>query len=191
MSALTRRHLGAGFAALTALGTIPSALAEGRASAPGTPLDPRPQTYALLNQAAPMFDFPGPHGERRRLQDYRGQVLILCFWGLWCPDSVADGANAHRLAQAAERHNGVAFLGVHTRGRFGRWGGVLRYFEETGFSFPVAFDEGRDFARDIYRIAWFPTYLAIDRAGVIRAWRTDLETQGAQAFLAQTRPLWT
>lgn len=190
MSALTRRHLGTGFAAWTALGTLSPALVEGRAAEPGTPLDPRPQGYALLNQRAPMFDFPGSREERFRLQDYRGQVLILCFWGLWCPDSVADGANAHRLAQAAERKPGVAFLSVHTRGRFGRWGAVSRYFEETGYSYPVAFDEGRDFARDIYRIAWFPTYLAIDRTGLIRAWRTDLGTQGAKDFLTQTRPLW-
>ena len=189
MTGLTRRQVGAGLATFAAAGAGLTAAAAGQAVPPGAPGDPRPQTYALLNQVAPAFEFPGLNGERHRLSDYSGRVLILYFWGLWCPDCVADGANVNALAQGAARTPGVAFLGIHTRGRFGRWGSVPRYFEETGYSYPVAFDEGRAFARDIYRIAWFPSFLAIDGSGVIRAWRTDLGSQGAAGFLAQARAL--
>ncbi len=189
MSGLTRRHVGMGLAAATAVGALPVRPAAGQAVPPGAPGDPRPQSYALLNQPAPDFDFLSLNGERHRLSDYRGRVLILYFWGLWCPDCIADGANVNALARGASQTPGLAFLGIHTRGRFGRWGSVPRYFQETGYSYPVAFDEGRAFARDIYRIAWFPSFLAIDREGVIRRWRTDLGTQGATAFLAQARAL--
>lgn len=189
MSGLTRRGMGAGLAAATAVAALPVQTATGQAVPPGAPGDPRPQSYALLNQSAPPFDFPGLDGDRHRLSDYRGRVLILYFWGLWCPDCVADGANVNALARRASEAPGVAFLGIHTRGRFGRWGSVPRYFQETGYSYPVAFDEGRAFARDIYRIAWFPTFLAIDGSGVIRAWRTDLGAHGAGSFLAQARAL--
>ena len=143
----------------------------------------------MLGQTAPAFDFPSLDGRRARLSDYRGRVLVLYFWGLWCPDCVADSANVNQLARSVGQEAGMSFLGIHTRGRFGRWGSVPRYFEETGYSYPVAFDEGRTFARDTYRIEWFPSFLAIDGAGVIRQWRADLGPQGAAQFLAQARAI--
>jgi broad specificity phosphatase PhoE len=88
---------------------------------------------------------------------------------------------------AADRRLG--FLAIHTRGRFGRWGSVPAYFQESGYSYPVAFQNGREWARDVYRIEWFPTFLGIDRAGVIRAFRTDLGATGGDQFLAQVRGL--
>jgi peroxiredoxin len=142
-----------------------------------------------LGQPAPDFDFPALNGRRERLADYRGRVLVLYFWGLWCPDCVADGANVNALAQGIQRQEGISFLGLHTRGRFGRWGSVPRYFEETGYSYPVAFDAGRSFARDIYQIGWFPSFLVIDPGGVIRFWRTDLGREGGAEVVAQARAL--
>jgi peroxiredoxin len=185
---ITRRGaLIGGGAAAAGLTFGPQASAQ--APPPGSPDDPRPRSYRMLGQAAPAFDFPGLDGRRARLSDYRGRVLVLYFWGLWCPDCIADGANVNQLAQNIGREQGISFLGIHTRGRFGRWGSVPRYFEETGYNYPVAFDEGRTFARDTYLIEWFPSFLAIDGAGVIRHWRTDLGAQGAGQFLAQARAL--
>jgi thiol-disulfide isomerase/thioredoxin len=151
--------------------------------------DPRPQTYELLNQAAPPFDLEKLGGGRARLSDYRGRTLILYWWGLWCPDCLADGAYTASLARQAQAVEGLSFLAIHTRGRFGRWGSVPSYFEERGYGWPVAFEHGRDFARNVYRIGWFPTYLVIDRQGVIRHWRTDLGAAGGDGLLAQARAL--
>lgn len=182
---------------LALLGALaPNALAQ--APRPGAPDDPRPRSYSLIGSAAAEFAFPKLGGGQASLSDYRGKALILYFGGLWCPDCVADGAHVNRLSQRAARSRNVAFLNIHTRNRFGRWGGndpalidppaaeaaIRAYFAETGYSYPVAFDASRTYARENYAIEWYPTFLIIDRDGVIRAWRTDLGEDGARAFLA-------
>ncbi len=151
--------------------------------------DPRPRFYALINQPAPDFAFPKRGGGQARLADYRGKTLILAFGGLWCPDCVRDGPNVNALARRVARDRRLAFLYLHTRDRFGRWGSVDAYFAEYGYDYPVAFDPSRTWARETYRIEWSPSYLIIDPRGVIRAWRTDLEATGAQDLIAQAQTI--
>jgi thiol-disulfide isomerase/thioredoxin len=192
---LNRRTL-----SLALLGALaPGALAQ--APRPGSPDDPRPRAYSLIGAAAAPFEFPKLGGGQASLRDYHGKALILYFGGLWCPDCVADGAHVNQLAHLASRSRDVAFLNIHTRNRFGRWGGndpalidppaaeaaIRSYFAETGYSYPVAFDASRTYARESYAIEWYPTFLIIDRDGVIREWRTDLGAEGARLFFALAR----
>lgn len=46
------------------------------------------------------------------LADYRGKVVVVNVWGSWCPPCRAE---ASRLAAAARRLDGVAFVGINTR----------------------------------------------------------------------------
>jgi peroxiredoxin len=172
-----RRSIALGLAALAA---APNAFAQ--ASAAFT--DPRPRAYQLLGQPAPDFSFPKRGGGMAARGDYAGRTLILYFGGLWCPDCIVDGAHANALAARAGAAPGIDFLHIHTRDRFGSWGSIDRYFAETGYDYPVAFDASRSWARETYAIEWNPTYLIIDRAGIIRAWRTDLGEGGSQTFFA-------
>ncbi len=149
----------------------------------GAEIDPRPRTYDLIDRPAPDFALPRHGGGVARLADYRGRTLILYFGGLWCPDCVRDGPHVDALARRIAQSEGLAFLHVHTRNRFGRWGSIDAYFAEYGYRYPVAFDASKDWARDLYRIAWSPTYLVVDRAGIIRHFRTDLGATGAEALL--------
>ncbi len=53
-------------------------------------------------------------GAALRLAAYRGRVVVLNFWGSWCPPCRAESA---ALAQAARdtRASGVAFVGINVR----------------------------------------------------------------------------
>jgi thiol-disulfide isomerase/thioredoxin len=198
----SRRHvIGTAFAGLALAACGQSA--EKAAPTEAAEEDPRPRSYALVDQPAPDFAFPKFGGGTARLGDYSGKVLILYFGGLWCPDCVADAAYTNRLAQLAEADPDIDFLNIHTQNRFGRWGSNERgrafnaaesdaalaaYFAETGYAYPIAFDASRDFARDTYKIEWSPSFLIVDRAGVIRGWRTDLlNDDGVQSFFAEAR----
>lgn len=188
MRDLSRRTLALGaLAAATAPALAQPAPPPERRPLPGDPDDPRPRDYSMLNQAAPDFAFPLRGGGTARLADYRGKTLILYFGGLWCPDCVIDGPHTQTLARLAARDRRLAFLQIHTRDRFGRWGSVDAYFNEYGYNWPVAFDASREFSRDVYRIEWSPSFLIIDRAGVIRRWRTDLTASGARAFFREAQ----
>src|SRR5688572_21778378 len=146
--------------------------------------DPRPRTYAGLNQPAAPFTLPKLGGGEASLSDYAGRVLILSFGGLWCPDCILDAPFMTHLAELAEADADIDFLDIHTRNRFGRWGpndraragatpydaeesaaALNAYFAETGHSYSVAFDPTRDWAGEAYKITWYPTYVIVDRAG--------------------------
>jgi len=180
---IDRRTLALGLAALAA---APNAAAQN--SPPAAFEDPRPRAYQLLGQPAPDFAFPKRGGGMAQRSDYAGRAYILYFGGLWCPDCIVDGAHVNDLAAMAAAAD-IAFLHIHTRGRFGRWGSIDNYFAETGYSYPVAFDESRTWARETYAIEWNPTYLVIDRAGIIRAWSTDLGEGGAALFFAEAHAI--
>ncbi len=181
-----------------------ASLAHAQAPAPGAADDPRPRSYALIDQPAPNFALPKLGGGTARLRDYRGRTLVLYFGGLWCPDCMVDGPYTNDLAHRVAATRGLAFLQIHTRNRFGRYGpndrdrpnvydaeesatAVHRYFTERGFSYPVAFDASRSWAHDVYRIDWSPSFLIVDRRGVIRRWRTDLGPDGAAQFFAEAQ----
>lgn len=177
---LTRR----GFALTAALaGCMP----QERAAAPTASDDPRPRVYALLDRPAPAFAFPKRGGGEARLADYAGKTLVLYFGGLWCPDCVADAPYVSRLSRLVATDPRLAFLQIHTRDRFGRWGSVDAFFAANNYAWPVAFDASQDFARDIYKIEWSPSFLVIDKTGTIRRWRTDLGAAGAADFFAQAQ----
>lgn len=151
--------------------------------------NPRPSTHALLNQPAPAFDLPKVGGGRARLSDYRGKTLVMEFWGLWCPDCIKDGPHVAALVRAMQADRRLAFLGVHTRGRFGRWGSVETYFQQTGWNFPVALDDDGALYK-AYQMRWVPGFLVVDGRGVIRDFSNDLDAgggAGVAGFLQRVR----
>ena len=41
-------------------------------------------TEGLAQEAAPVLELPDQTGQLRRLEDYRGQIVVLNFWATWC-----------------------------------------------------------------------------------------------------------
>jgi len=94
------------FAALAVHGFVRMAMRaeQRRLCAPLCALAP---AYAGVDRTAPDFDLPTLTGERVRLSDYRGRVVVLNFWTRSCQPcrqelpslaALADGAAARGLA---------------------------------------------------------------------------------------------
>ena len=41
---------------------------------------------AAIGAAAPNVELRGPRGQRMRLADFRGKIVLLEIWASWCPD---------------------------------------------------------------------------------------------------------
>jgi peroxiredoxin len=121
----------------------------------------RPVEEMLIDLPAQDFRAPDLGGATLSLADFRGQVVILNFWGIWCAPcrvEIPELVGLHRDLQP----QGLEILAVNA-GDDRR--DVPPFVEKHGITFPVVFDEG---VTDLYEVVAFPTSFVIDRAGRIR-----------------------
>jgi len=128
-------------------------------------------TSAVLYSAghrplAPDFTATTLTGARLSFSSYRGRVVVLNFWGSWCPPCRAE---APTLAATAEQYRsaGVSFLGVDVRDTSAS---ALAFVRDFGITYPSVSDPGSEITLDftaVVPIAGTPTTLVIDRTGHI------------------------
>jgi len=118
-----------------------------------------------LGSAAPEFSFIDINGKPHRLSDYRGKVVLLDFWGIWCAPCVAE---APKLAAIYKKlhEKGFEVIGIH----MGQEMAPLRKFiAEKGMTWAQAMEEERGALHRLFRVDGWPTYYLIGNDGTIRA----------------------
>jgi thiol-disulfide isomerase/thioredoxin len=115
---------------------------------------------------APDFTGTTLTGSRLSLSAYRGQVVVLNFWGSWCVPCRSEASTLAAVA-ALYRSSGVAFLGVDVRDTTAS---ALAFTRSFGISYPSVADTSSTITLDftsVVPIAGTPTTLVIDRTGHI------------------------
>jgi peroxiredoxin len=135
-------------------------------------------------QQAPDFELPSLGGDRVRLSDLRGRVVLVEFWSLGCPACVQSLPELRRLAGKL-KDRPFTLLAVHLRSRPGHRQALTAFAEEAGLQFPILLDDGS--AGDAYRVRLMPTTVLVDPRGQIRkVWRGVVsESTLRRAILAQ------
>lgn len=112
-------------------------------------------------------------GATRKLADYRGKVVVLDFWGVWCGPCVRS---IPAMKQLHERYKDqdVVFIGIHTAGT--DMSLVKRLIDQQEWQTITGLDTGEDIASGAsvgaFAVNGFPTVMVIDREGKI-AFNTD------------------
>jgi thiol-disulfide isomerase/thioredoxin len=105
-------------------------------------------------------------GQSLRLAGYRGEVVVVNFWGSWCTPCRAEAPALATLSRTYQP-GGVRFVGVDIRDTAATAGAFIRDF---GIGYPSLTDPGDEIAlqfRDTVPPAGIPTTLVIDRTGHI------------------------
>lgn len=111
---------------------------------------------------APDWTLTDGAGIERSMKDYRGKVVLLDFWGSWCPPCVAAMPEVEKIHNEY-KDKGVVVLGMN--------------FERDANADPVAFmakhkhtygliRNAEKIARE-YRVFAWPTFYVIDREGKV------------------------
>lgn len=125
-----------------------------------------PKAPSAIGQPAPDFAVDllrgGDAGDRVRLADLRGQVVVLDFWASWCKPCEEQ---ATILAQLASELAGkdVYVLGIATSDTVE---GARSFLESHEGPYPVGFDAGNTVA-NAYGVTVLPTMVVIDSMGKI------------------------
>lgn len=136
-----------------------------------------------LEIPVPDAEFRRAEGGVVRLDDYAGQIVLLNFWGTWCPPCLVE------IPHLIEVQKSVARLGATVIGPAigsGRAEDVLRFGREQGINYPLWLStEATAVGR--FGAPGYPFSLLIDRNGIIRAQYAG--PRSAETFLRDIRSL--
>jgi peroxiredoxin len=116
-----------------------------------------------LREDAPDFTLKSLEGSNLRLEEYRGQVVLINFWASWCGPCRQEMPLLDRLHHRYE-DTGFAVLGVNVEGEVAPAQGIV---DKTNVTFPILIDEGQKVS-DMYNLQAMPTTVVVDRDGVVR-----------------------
>lgn len=142
------------------------------------------QPYKLLGQSAPDFTLKATSGSNFRLAEYRGQVVVLAFWGSRCGQCGAQLGAVSRLVNTYQSA-GLAALAVNVDDDLGA---AVGFAVAHPVGFPVLLDPDKKVARD-YRVDNLPMLLVVDRGGTIRWAARDYKSGSEAGYQEQIRAL--
>ena len=121
---------------------------------------PRP---AMEGTPAPDFTLPDLAGQKTRLSDLKGKVVLVNFWATWCPpcrEEIPSMANLNRLM--AGKPFRMLAISIDQGGK----GVVEAFFRNSGTALPTLLDVDGTASR-LYGTTGVPETFVIDRKGVI------------------------
>ena len=151
----------------------------GTASVPASPspaLSPR--------TPAPDFTLHAADGHNLRLQELRGQVVLVNFWATWCGPCREEMPRLDALYRKYQA-SGFTLLGVSVDDDGAKAADVAR---RLGVSFPVLFDSDKSVSRR-YDLATMPSTVLIDRDGQVRFVHRGYRDGVATVYDEQVRAL--
>ena len=114
------------------------------------------------------FDFVALNGEKKKLSDFKGKVILLDFWGTWCGPCIAEIPN---LLKVYNKYKSFGFeiisissdlmMNSKTQDEF------KLFVEQRNMDWTHTLDDKNQTIHRLYEISHWPTLYLIDKNGVI------------------------
>ena len=113
---------------------------------------------------APDFSFTSSEGEHITLDDLKGKVVMLDFWGTWCPPCVASVPELRNLYRRYSRESTFVLIGISADFDDAVW---RDFTDRNRMVWPQYRDRDRRLG-NVFNINALPTYIIIDHEGILR-----------------------
>ncbi|MCM3872998.1 MAG: redoxin domain-containing protein [Pyrinomonadaceae bacterium] len=113
---------------------------------------------------APDFSITTADGEYITLEDLRGKVVVLDFWGTWCPPCVESVPSLRNLHKKYSKEPSFAMIGISSDTEEATW---RAFTNKEKMVWPQYWDRDRRIQR-AFDVRAFPTYIVIDHEGIMR-----------------------
>ena len=113
---------------------------------------------------APDFSFTSAQGEYISMDELRGKVILLDFWGTWCPPCRESLPSLRDLNKHYAKEKSFVMISVSVHDQEDQW---RDFTTKNQMVWPQAFDRDSKIQR-VFQVTRFPTYILIDHEGIIR-----------------------
>lgn len=148
------------------------------------------------DKPAPAWELKDMSGKPVRFVDFKGKVVVMDFWGSWCPPCRLELPHFQRLYDEY-KDRGVVFLGMNweqpgpadepfTPAQKLRT--VREFMTKNGYTFPVVIDHDRA-AVQALGVNGYPTVFIVDSSGTIRFKNVGYDEGVEQILKAQIESL--
>jgi peroxiredoxin len=140
--------------------------------------------YRYLGQPAPDFALRSAQGPNLRLSEYRGEVVLLAFFGSRCGQCGPQLSSLSRLVETY-RPAGLTAIAVNVDDD---QDAAREFIAAHQMGVPMLLDPSKSVARQ-YRVDNLPMLLIIDRGGSIRHAHRDYRSAHDALYLEQIKVL--
>jgi thiol-disulfide isomerase/thioredoxin len=117
----------------------------------------------IVENFAPEFSSVTSDGSYITLDELRGKVLLLDFWGTWCGPCIAALPSLMKVAKNFSKED-FMLISIDTGDERAQW---LDFITKNKMNWTQLFDENSKI-RNAFKINSFPSYILIDHEGIIR-----------------------
>jgi peroxiredoxin len=135
--------------------------------------DPRRGTASY----APDFQVTTADGESLQLSQLAGKVVVLDFWATWCPSCRAGVGDLQELVKKYPRDQ-MVLISISADRDEGQW---RAFIAKKHMQWAHYRDSDRRLL-ELFHIHAFPTYLVIDKEGIIRQSLVGTNPQASMAY---------
>ncbi|WP_167668123.1 peroxiredoxin family protein [Mucilaginibacter gossypiicola] len=123
----------------------------------------KPYESAYFNTGEVMepFSTHDINGNKIKLKDLRGKVVVLNFWFIGCPACMQEIPELNKLVDDYKGNANVVFLAIALDYRYD----LKKFLKQTEFKYDII-DDGRDIAAG-YKIGLYPTSVILNKEGKV------------------------
>lgn len=140
------------------------------------------QEMDWIGEEAPDFQLTLLDGDRFRLSEQRGNVVLVDFWATWCPPCIESLPYLQRIYESLQGDD-LVFIGV-SLDRPGAGRQVRNMVERFGLSYLIGIDEEGDIGA-LYRAMSIPMLVVVDAEGVVRYQKVGFDPDGMKQVEAE------